>query len=94
MGSAETKVISNGLKKYFSPMVIIQIVAWMVLAVFFVSGMNNHVQDENVHMTYEKKVEAFVTRPEFDLNKDNFLEELKGIHSEIQSLNEYLRNGK
>ncbi|MHA1933493.1 MAG: hypothetical protein ACW96X_13190 [Promethearchaeota archaeon] len=82
----------NGVKKFFSPTVVIQIFAWLGLFIFFVSSANSHIKDENVHMPFERKVESFVTRSEFDLFKADVMNRLDNIHEDIQSLNEFLRN--
>ena len=79
--------MNNNIKNFFTPTVIVQIIGFIILAVFFIAGMNAHISSTDIHMTYEKNTERFVTRNEFIL----LLDELANIRSELQDINSFLR---
>ncbi len=79
--------MNNAVKRFFTPTVVVTMIGWIILLVFFAAGLNAHVSSQDIHMTYEKKVERFVTRAEFVL----MLDELSNIRAELQDINRYLR---
>jgi len=83
--------MNNGIKKFFTPTVIVTIIGWTILIIFFVAGMNSHIASENIHMSYSKQTQYFIPRPYFELFEKQMKKELENIHEELKSINEFLR---
>ncbi len=55
---------------------------------------NAHINNTNVHMTYEEKVERFLTRREFNLYNANIKKQLDRIEDHLESIDLYLQGKK
>lgn len=82
MGEANEKRKSE----WITPSLIVQIIVWIFMLAFGIGIVNAHMTDENVHMPYEKKVEKFLTRQEFDLYNASVKAQLDRIEDKVEIL--------
>jgi len=91
---AEPKSEKDGMKRFFTPGVVMQIIGWVALLIMSALAMTTHVGNDDIHMPYEKKVEKFILKESYDADALEVKEDIKEIKEELKELNNYIRETK